>query len=913
MEFYSHWDLEPEKCIKLEYHLQKIGDKGKEIILSKKLNNLDRDTLADTAYFIGISHDFGKYTTFFQEKLKSLRDKNDTLSNHGLLSALFTFHIVSHYINEKNLNDKKPYKFLPLLAYFVVKHHHGDLKDIENDVSTKQLFEVGFRNVSKQLKDIETNKNQIKDTYVFLLQNYNIQIERLFNDLEKYEINIEYSKNIEQLIKEQVKLLDFKNKENKDIIYCLLVQLLYSVLIDSDKKHAGHVREIERKELNDILVETHLNKPEIKEENKSNINIIRAQIQASVIKNICDPKNASQKIFTLTAPTGTGKTLTSFAAALKLRKILKNNLNLKFEPRIIYSLPFTSIIDQNYDVFDKVLSQISDFKNNESPYLLKHHHLSEIFYKTQNMDKEEDLDESLALIESWESEVIVTTFIQLFYSLIGYKNRSLKKFHNIVNSIIILDEAQNIPIEYWNLVRRVLIGMTEYFNCTIILMTATKPLIFEEGEYKELVDNYENYFKTEELNRVILNIDSKEKKITEFCNELTDWSKNSYLFVFNTIGSSLEFYNLITNKTQKPGLPFKKCYLSTNITPRERRQRIEYARKAIKNNQKVIIVSTQLIEAGVDIDCDCVYRDRGPLDSIIQVAGRCNRNKRFEKAEIHLVNLKNGTSYTRIYDPVLLDIVDKLFNNEDNNTSQIYEINFLDLINQYFERAKEKSATEVKLIEALYDLYFYDKDPDKNKRRPISDFKLIDDDDFYKVDIFVELDDEFLFSWDEIPGNHNGKLIEILNQNFAIDYLEKAKIEKNDDDKTIKLTSENNSVLLKLNFEKTKATLTIDGNEADEFVLKVENGKLNVYDDNAKKVKQKYCEIRDIKDPLERRKEFLKIKKQFYDYVISIPKNYAAHFKEEELGFINNYELKSYYDSKTGFKREKAGCGELIC
>lgn len=908
MEFYSH--LDPKKIL-LKDHLQSVGDRSKEIIELKNFDGFNINAFADVSYIIGISHDFGKYTTFFQEKLKGLSDKNDPVTNHGLISALFVFEAVNEYIKTEKLENEIPYKFLPLIAYFVVKRHHLDLDNINNDIDSEKLFDGGFKNISRQLMDIWVNYHQVINEYELLIKKINLSAKKIFFNTEKYKHEIKHSDDIKPQIKELVKIFhSFEETDNKNLIYYFLVQLFYSILIDSDKKHAGDVRKIERKESSDNLVEIHLNKPEIKEENKSNINIIRAQIQASVIKNISDPKNASQKIFTLTAPTGTGKTLTSFAAALKLRKILKNSLDLKYEPRIIYSLPFTSIIDQNYDVFDKVLSQIGDFKNNESPYLLKHHHLSEIFYKTQNMDKEEDLDESLALIESWESEVIVTTFIQLFYSLIGYKNRSLKKFHNIVSSIIILDEAQNIPIEYWDLVRRVLIGMTEYFNCTIILMTATKPLIFEEGEYKELVDNYESYFKTEDLNRVILKIDSKEKKIKEFYNELNDWSKNSYLFVFNTIGSSLEFYNLITNKS---GLPFKKCYLSTNITPRERRQRIEYARKAIKNNQKVIIVSTQLIEAGVDIDCDCVYRDRGPLDSIIQVAGRCNRNKRFDKAEMHLVNLKNGTSYTKIYDPVLLHLVNNLFKNEDNTTSQFYEIDFLELINKYFESAKEKSGTEVKLIESLYDLYFYDKNPDRNKRKPISDFKLIDDDDFYKVDIFVELDDEFLFEWDEIPGNYNGKLIELLNQDFGIDCVNTAKIEKIEDNKTIKLYSENNYVSLTLNFEKTKVTLTINGSKANEFVVKVENGTLNVYDDNAKKVKQKYCEIRDIKDPLERRKEFLKIKKQFYDYVISIPKNYAADFKDGELNFINNYELESYYDRKTGFKREKAGCGNLIC
>lgn len=825
-EFFSH--LNPD--IRLKDHLQIVGENGKKILLDKQLN-LDKNLLSDVAYLVGISHDFGKFTQYFQDYLYGKSSENG-FTHHGLISALFTFEVLSEFIkikrveDNKSVEDNKIHKYLPLIGYFIVKHHHGNLKDINGDVDSKELSkEFGF--IRKQLLCINKTEKEIREIYDALFEGYGLNFSSIISNLYRYESPFASFQDLDKIIKPLRKLnYDFADsnskKENREISYFLITLLLYSILIDSDKKHAGDVREIERKEITDTLVETHLNKPEFKEKNKSNINAIRYQIQKSVIENISNPDNIDQKNFTLTAPTGTGKTLTSLAAGLKLRKILKNHLNLKNEPRIIYSLPFTSIIDQNYTVFDEVLSQIIDFKDNESQYLLKHHHLSEVFYKTEGNDKENDFDESLALIESWESEVIVTTFIQLFYSLIGYKNRSLKKFHNIVNSIIILDEAQNIPIEYWDLVRKVLIGMTEYFNCRIILMTATKPLIFEEGEYKELVDNFENYFRAEELNRVILKVDYKEKKIIEFCNELNDWSKNSYLFVFNTIGSSIEFHTLIKDKIRELSLPFDICYLSTNITPKERKLRIEYARQAIKNNQKVIVVSTQLIEAGVDIDCDCVYRDRGPLDSIIQVAGRCNRNKRFDKGEMHLVNLKNGSSYARIYDPILLNIVDKLFNNNKNNSLSFYEIDFLELINQYFILAKEKSGVETKLIESIYKLNFYDKHPDKDKKKPISDFELIKEDS-YKIDIFIELDDD------------------------------------------------------------------------------------------AKKVRQKYLEVKKIKNFIDRKKEFLKIKKQFYDYVISVSKNYAADFKEEELDFVNYDVLKSYYDHETGFKRENAGCGNLIC
>lgn len=824
MEFYSH--LEPERIL-LKKHLKYVSKKSKEIIESKEFDRIDKEIIIDISYLIGTAHDFGKYTTFFQDKLKGYPSGKE--ANHSLVSALFAFELVKRYLQARKVENEAPYKFLPLIAYFVVVHHHGDLKDIEDDVNIENLFDGGFRNISKQLNDIKNNKEQIEEEYALLLQDNSIQIDKLFADLEKYERDIEYSKDIKPLVTELDKsAYCIRHKDYRDIIYYLLAQLIYSALIDSDKKHAGHIREIKRKELSDDLVEQYLSKPKIKKENESRINPIRNEIRRSVLKNI-ELEYKNHKIFTITAPTGTGKTLTSFSAALKLRKLLKNELNLVYEPRIIYSLPFTSIIDQNFEVFDDVLNQIKDFKKNQSHYLLKHHHLSEIFYKTADMDKEKDVDESLALIESWESEIIVTTFIQFFHTLIGYKNRSLKKFHNIVGSIIILDEVQNIPIEYWNLIRKVLIAMAKYFNCRIVLMTATKPLIFEEDEYKELVDNYENSFKNEELNRVCLHIDSKGKQISEFREELADWSKNSYLFVFNTIGASLEFYDEIKDRIQELG--FKLYSLSTNIVPKDRRKRIEEIRDLIKNDHKVVVVSTQLIEAGVDIDCDCVYRDMAPLDSIIQVAGRCNRNKKNETGKVEVVDLgkinergveKKYADY--IYDKILLKIVRDLL--EDK--TEIMEKDFLGLVNEYFKEARAKTQKESKLINSIYELYFYDKTPDEDKRKPVSKFKLIKE-DYYKIDVFVELDDKAKEVWEEYQEIKNNKKLE----------------------------------------------------------------------------------------PYERKNEFLKIKRQFYNYVISLPQKYKNQVGFDEkmnMGYIPKFEIEQEinYNQKTGFKRKNAGCGTLF-
>ena len=822
MEFYSHLGLEK---IYLRDHLLHVGIRSQKIIKLKIFDNIDKQIISDISYLIGISHDFGKYTTFFQEKLNGLRYKNDSLANHGLISAFFAFEVANQYIKIKSLENENPYRFLPLLAYFVVKRHHLDLDYIKNDIDADKLFDAGFRRINNQLVDIWENKRQIETDYNVLFQNYSLSFNKILDNMEIYKKEIKSSLDIKPLIKNLDKhMYSFKKNNNSTIIYYLLVQLLYSVLIDSDKKNAGHVREIERKNLPEGLVEEYLILPEFRKDKKGNINYIRNDIRKSVLANIRNPKNIDERLFTLTAPTGTGKTLISFSAALILRNKLKKALNMENEPRIIYSLPFTSIIDQSYDVFAEVLRQVGDFEKNENEYLLKHHYLSEAYYKTENLDKEEDIDESLALIESWESEIVVTTFIQLFYTLIGYKNRSLKKFHNIANSIIILDEVQNIPIEYWKLIEVILVAITTYFNCRIILMTATKPLIFEEGTYKELVDDCDKYFNMAELNRVRLNIESNRSQIPEFCSRLEGLPMNSYLFVFNTINSSLEFYASISNRIKELGLDFKIYYLSTNIIPKERRQRIQEIRAEINNRKKIIIVSTQLIEAGVDIDCDCVYRDMGPLDSIIQVAGRCNRNKRMEQSDVYLLDLvdENNRPFTGIYDPVLLDVVRQVLKGK----SQIPESGFLGLINEFFKAAKIKSRMETKLINSIHELYYYDRCSNTEKRKPISEFELIRE-DYFKLDVFVEVDD-------------------------------KAK-------------------------EKWKA----------------------------------YNEIRDIRDTLERKKRFLAIKKDFYDYVISVPKSYKNQVGFDEklgIGYLSKNEIDSKisYDPIEGFKRTSSGEGSLF-
>jgi CRISPR-associated endonuclease/helicase Cas3 len=301
--------------------------------------------------------------------------------------------------------------------------------------------------------------------------------------------------------------------------------------------------------------------------------------------------------------------------------------------------------------------------------------------------------------------------------------------------------VQAVPHQYWQLIHDSLKLLSEKFNSYVIFMTATQPLIFEEakGEIKEIVKKKEEYFQG--LNRIEL-IPRIEKALTldEFKSQLEkDLMKDSdknFLIVLNTIGSAQEVYKFVQELDLENTERF---FLSTNVVPKTRLERIDGIKKNGSENKRKVIVSTQLIEAGVDIDADIVYRDFAPLDSINQVAGRCNRNSaKEEKGKVLIFILKDDRKefYKYIYDPFLisktLDILRPI-------EGTIKESKFLDLNNNYFKAVKTGMG-EIESKESLgcmAGLAFKDLS---------EKFKLIEE-DYPKVDVFVEIDDKAREIW----------------------------------------------------------------------------------------------------------------------------------------------------------------------
>ena len=430
-----------------------------------------------------------------------------------------------------------------------------------------------------------------------------------------------------------------------------------------------------------------------------------------------------KKIYSLNVPTGTGKTLTSLNFALKLKEILNQKKN--YNPKIIYCLPFTSIIDQNYSVLEDVIK--TNKLEPDNHIILKHHHLSDLGFKFE--DETFDIDKSLLLTESWMSSIIVTTFVQFFNSFISNKNRSLKKFHNMANAIVILDEIQSVPYKYWTLINETFNIFAQTYNTYFILVTATMPMIFNPQEIEEIIPEKKIYFQSNNLNRIKLIGEIQQQYLPEFIENFTiELAENipdkSVLAIFNTISSSQEVFKQLTNELEGTVL-----YLSTSILPVERSNIIETIKE--KGTRKILI-STQVVEAGVDIDLDIVYRDIAPLDCIFQAAGRCNRHAlNNEKGIVKVINLyddKTDRQYAKyIYSNTQLEGTLKLF----DNRSCYYESEFLDLAEQYYSNIVVSQDTSYDFLKHIRNLDYYQ----------LGKFSLIDT-NLTAYDFFIELNNE---------------------------------------------------------------------------------------------------------------------------------------------------------------------------
>ena len=679
MEILSH----PDKL--LIDHLKEVAFICKNNIEDKKYNlgtnSFNHSIITDLAYIAGATHDIGKATSFFQDYIRNPEKETTTLKNHALISSLFAKEIVLKYLNKKQINDVDK-KLLSLFVFTTVKRHHGNLQDFSDELIIKNEL---VKNLIIQIENID--EIEVQKIIDELLNEFEIQYQ--WSDFKNFIQKKEFEKELKNFELEFFTLGEYDDiKPNEKAFLFYTHQLLYSSLLLADKSDViltKRIRPSSKKTFENLIKNYRQNKSF--NNPKKKIDNLKNRAYSSTIENtnkIFSPKN---HLYSITLPTGLGKTILSFSVAEEIKKLLPA-LNSK----TIISIPFTSIIDQNFTVYDEILEYP------DSQGLLKHHHLAEPEYKLN--ENILDINKSQFLIETWQSNVIVTTFVQLLESIFTNDKSKIMKFVNLTNSVIILDEIQSIPYNLWELIRVAFQTLGNKFNCYFILMSATQPLIFEpEKEIKELVPNHKMYFKY--FNRTkLINIEN-EISFEEFTNIVCDYifdnPQKDILVILNTKKFCLKCFEKIIDN-----IPEDKSdiyYLSTLITPFERKQIIDKIKDNNSKKQKIII-STQLIEAGVDISVDTVFRTFAPLDSIIQSAGRSNRyNEKSKISEVYLYRILELKTVTGlIYGPDLILKTKNIF----QGISEINENKYLSLIENYFQevkiQSKNVSSNELKAL-----------------------------------------------------------------------------------------------------------------------------------------------------------------------------------------------------------------------
>ncbi|HQK54362.1 MAG TPA: CRISPR-associated helicase Cas3' [Sedimentibacter sp.] len=704
-KLYSHYgDKFPDGRLLVD-HLRGVS----EIALDIHRQHGIKEDIEDVIRVICMCHDFGKASCFFQDYLKG--KYYGELKNHGEISAYFAYYML-------------PEKY-KLLGFICVKRHHGDM---DNGASMVSGDAITLQEITGAMED-------------------NIE-----------ELNYIYGKDISEffrLIKDRKFIMDVKYRFAKmagkfSIEDMIWMEYIWSLLLTADKTQLIRGTAYENKvmfkeeqircykdEVRRLLKEK---KPGVE---KTELFSIRENIYNEIIEGINEADITQTHKFSINVPTGTGKTLGVYGAAFALMERLHGESNGNIKPSLIYSLPFTSVIDQNYYELEKVMEHNGITKYED--LILKHHSMTELRYRTSESDEYKDYDARFC-VENWQSTIITTTFVQLFNTIFKIGDNSIgNRFHKLAGSVVILDEVQAVDPKFYKIIETFFDVLCKKLNTYVILVTATKPILLEGIE---LVKNNEKYFRS--LNRIkIENHTDKRMGLTEFHKivekDIKSNADKSFLIVMNTVKSSLATVNYLKKKC--PSRKF--FYLSTEIYPKRRLEIINI----IKNNNmdKFVLVSTQLIEAGVDIDFDIVYRDFSTLDSINQTAGRGNRNGIGAMGVIKLYTLidegngdKKYCNY--IYPLSLLDITRDIFEGKNIiNESDIFEIN-----RRYFGELNQRKSDNKSedIAEAM-------KRWDFEKIRKL--FELIEDNQEHKVDLIVNINDETQECIDKILGGGLGE------------------------------------------------------------------------------------------------------------------------------------------------------------
>jgi len=714
LEYLAHFDKDKNHKQYLREHLGAVMKLIKaQIPPNVNFKNIDNGVLKEMCGYSGYFHDIGKYSDYFQEYLKEGKDSK--YKNHAPISAVFLYNYLYKVLKSQSFDDIE-LRIILFLYYLSVKSHHSSLF-VEASL---------FKNNNKELKIIEKHLiNKAKEIIKDLGLKGKLKEEELINYF-KTDI-IEDKKNFEYLASK------FDSGRISDPKWFFMIIYIFSLLIDTDKMDSAQIKinllkTITPDKVTDYIKLKHGNDektPLINKREKARLSMME------VIDNMDDDEVKTIRFYTLTAPTGIGKTLSSLQSMLNLqRRIIEIE---GYTPRIIIAIPFINIIEGNKEVYKEVIG--------EELKMVVHHGLSD-FSAKEKAGKEIPIDKALLKTEAWDGDIILTTFVQLFQSIFTGENKPLKKINKLAGSIVILDEAQSVPEIYMPIIGAVLQMLAKYYGTRFVLMTATQPKILELGDklfetcgynnpkaaFVRLLPNHEEYFEGLKRTKFIPLLDEIQtnESFIELFFKL--WTKEqSALIVVNTIKRSIDIFKLISMIIDKKKIKVPIYYLSTNIIPKKRREVIKEVSKILKAKEPVILVSTQTIEAGVNLDFDMGFRDFAPIDSLIQTAGRVNRSgDKEDYLPVYIIEFEKDNQY--VYDLMDRELTKKLLGGKE----KIQEADYVKLSEDYYNSVAEREISDQSrnLWESIIKLRF----------KKLQEFQLIKDIG-ETVDVFVETDE----------------------------------------------------------------------------------------------------------------------------------------------------------------------------
>lgn len=534
--------------------------------------------LSDYAGIIGMLHDIGKYSNRFQQRING----NEKIK-----------------VDHSTCGTQEAFKKQLSIAAFCIAGHHGGIPDIGGRADTENDSTLQGR-LKKNTEDFSAWVNEV--------------------DSSKFKPISE----------------PFTNDR---IPYNFILRFLFSCLVDADYLDTenfmsnGAVSRDSGDELPFLL--SLLNNHIEKWQNPSGkLNILRTNMLNECIEV---GRKSSDKLFTLTVPTGGGKTISSMAFAL--------NYAVKHrKKRIIYVIPYTSIIEQNAEVFRKIFG----IKN----VLENHSNLNIECY-----DDETKVQMMLAA-ENWDLPIVVTTAVQFFESMFSNKPSKCRKIHNIADSVVIFDEAQMLPLDYLLPCATVIRQLAENYNSAVVLCTATQPnfqsiLNLTDKSNKlqltEICKSAENL--TDDFRRVNFKYEGKLED-DEIALEIKQC--NQVLCIVNKKAHAQKIYSMLGESDEN-------FHLSTYLYPAHRQKVLKKIKQRLDENKPCRVVSTSLIEAGVDIDFPTVYRAISGIDSILQAGGRCNRENKRNSFDcvVHIFNTDEVLSYQQTNTDAAMEVIKK--------------------------------------------------------------------------------------------------------------------------------------------------------------------------------------------------------------------------------------------------------------